>query len=94
MKTYAFNKANYTSQGTAQSTESDGKPQAQLRVMTFNSLNTDDGQQAPQHAQIVLMGEASTDVEPLAFFTAEQARKLASALLAAADTAASDAADC
>lgn len=94
MNKYRFKAEHYTSQGTAQGTESNGKPQVLLRVLAYNTNAADTSESAPKHAQVVLLGEDGNVTTPLAFFTSEQAQKLATALHAAANAAGCDTPDC
>lgn len=93
MNRYRFKADHYTSQGTAQGTETNSAQQVELRVMAYNA-SAADASAPPKHAQVVLLGEDGDVTTPLAFFTSEQAQKLANALHAAASEAGCDTPDC
>lgn len=91
--TYQYAGHHYTSQGTAQGTDRNGSPKAQMRVLAYSAAASG-GKATPDHAQVVLLGAGDRDAEPLAFFTADEARQMAYALNYAANAAVSEAADC
>lgn len=91
--TYQYAGHYYTSQGTAQGTDRNGSQKAQMRVLAYSAADSD-FKATPEHAQVVLLGGEGRNAEPLAFFSADEALRMARMLESAAMAAVSEPADC
>lgn len=91
--TYRYGAHHYNNMGAVKSTGGNGQPQAQMNVLAY-SAGASGGKAAPERAQVVLLGGDGDNAEPLAFFSANEARRMAHALNSAAAAAVSEPAEC
>lgn len=84
MTTHRLNDQKYSLKGAAQCSDKNGRKTSTLEVLAGANGANFSSESAPSHAQVVLQEGSGPNAEPIAYFTTEQARQLATALNAAA----------
>lgn len=89
-----LNDQQYSLKGAAQCSDHNGRKTRTLKVLAGTNGTNYSSESISNPAQVVLQEGSGPNAEPIAYFTAEQARQLASALNAAAGGGDVHVADC